>query len=82
MNNIFRPYLDDFVVVFLDDILVFSKDPALHAQHLQTVLDILQKHNYFARLHKCSFAEAMVEFLGHIILHNTIAMDPTKIQAV
>jgi hypothetical protein len=46
------------------------------------VLAILREHNYFARLHKCSFAEAMVEFLGHVISHNTIAMDPAKIKAV
>ena len=82
MNNIFRPYLDEFVVVFLDDIFVFSKDASLHATHLDKVLGILRDHNYFARLHKCSFAEAAVEFLGHIISFSTIAMDPSKIQAV
>jgi hypothetical protein len=82
MNNIFIPYLDDFVVVFLDDILIFSKDPALHAKHLEIVLGILRAHIFFARLHKCTFAEATVFFLGHIISHNTIAMDPAKIQAV
>ncbi len=82
MNNIFRPYLDDFVVVFLDDILVFSKDPTQHAKHLDIVLGILCQHNYFARLHKCSFAELALEFLGHIISKNTIAMDPAKISAI
>jgi hypothetical protein len=67
MNNIFRPYLDDFVVVFLDDILIFSKDPAKHAQHLTLVLDVLRTHNYFARLYKCCFVEASIEFLGHVM---------------
>ena len=82
MNNIFRKYLDDFVVVFLDDILIFSKDATQHAKHLQIVLDILRQNNYFARLHKCYFAENAIEFLGHIISKNKIAMDPAKIQAV
>jgi hypothetical protein len=82
MNNIFRPYLDEFVVVFQDDILIFSKDASLHATHFEKVLGIFRAHNYFARLHKCTFAEPAVNFLGHVISYNTIAMDPTKIQAV
>jgi hypothetical protein len=69
-------------VVFLDDILIFSKDASLHAAHLDKVLGILQAHNYFASLHKCTFAEPALEFLRHVISFNTIVMDPTKIQAV
>jgi hypothetical protein len=82
MNNIFHPYLNDFVVVFLDDILIFSKDPTQHAKHLQTVLEILRQNHYFACLHKCSFAELAIEFLGHIISRNTLSMDPAQIQAI
>jgi hypothetical protein len=71
-----------FVVIFLDDILIFSKDPSKHAEHLTVVLDTLRKHGYFARLHKCSFAETTVEFLGHVISYNTISMDKEKLQGV
>ena len=54
MNNIFRPYLDEFIVVFLDDIFVLSKDASLHATHLDKILSILRTHNYFARLYTCT----------------------------
>jgi vesicle coat complex subunit len=82
MDNIFNKYLDEYVVIFLDDILIFSKDPTKHAQHLTVVMETLQKHGYFARLHKCSFAETMVEFLGNVIFYNTIAMDNEELQGV
>jgi hypothetical protein len=82
MNNMFNKYLDEFAVVFLDDILIFSKDPTKHAQHLTVVLETLRKDGYFARLHKCSFAETTVEVLGHVISYNTIAMDKEKLQGV
>jgi hypothetical protein len=75
MDNMFNKYLDEFVVIFLDDILIFSKDPTKHAEHLTVVLETLRKNGYFARLNKCSFAETTVEFLGHVISYNTIAMD-------
>jgi hypothetical protein len=68
--------------LFLDDILTFSKDPTKHAQHLTVVLETLRKHGYFARLRKCSFAETTVEFLGHVISYNIIAMDKEKLQGV
>ncbi len=82
MNNMFNRYLDEFVVIFLDDILIFSKDPTKHAQHLTIVLQTLRKNGYFARLHKCSFGEKTVEFLGHVISYNTISMDKEKLQGV
>jgi hypothetical protein len=82
MNKMFDKYLDEFVLIFLDDILIFSKDPSKHAQHLTVVLETLRKNGYFARLHKCSFAETTVEFLGHVISYNTISMDKEKLQGV
>jgi hypothetical protein len=62
--------------------LIFSKDPTKHAQHLTIVLETLRKNGYFARLHKCSFGETTVEFLGHVISYNTISMDKEKLQGV
>jgi hypothetical protein len=82
MNNMFNKYLDELIVIFLDDIIIFSKDPTKHAQHLTIVLETLRKNRYFAHLHKCSFAETTVEFLGHVISYNTIAMDKDKLQRV
>jgi hypothetical protein len=81
MNNMFSKYLDDFVGIFLDDIFIFLKDPSKHAQHLTVVLENLTKYGYFARLHKCSFAETTVEFFGHVISYNTISMDKDKLRS-
>lgn len=82
MNDIFRPYLDDFVVVFLDDILVYSKNPEEHLKHLNIVLETLHKHSFFAKLSKCTFGQDSIEFLGHIISPEGIRMDPRKVAAV
>jgi hypothetical protein len=73
-------YLNEFVVIFLDDILIFSKDPSKHVQHLTVVLETLRKQGYLARLHKCSFAKTTVESLGHVISYNTISMDKETLQ--
>ena len=78
MNDIFRPYLDKFVVVFLDDILVFSKSPEEHVRHLREVLGFLRKHKLYAKLSKCSFFLSEVEFLGHIVGADGIRMDPRR----
>jgi hypothetical protein len=82
MNDIFRQYLDEFIVVFLDDILIYSKDPTKHFEHLRIVLEILRKHQLFAKLSKCSFAQDTIEFLGHIISPSGVSMDPKKVEAV
>ncbi|CAI7802329.1 unnamed protein product [Closterium sp. NIES-54] len=78
MNNIFRPLLDRFVIVFLDDILIFSKSLEEHAQHLRIVLDTLRQHRLYAKLSKCTFARSSIGFLGHVISSQGIAMDPAK----
>ena len=67
MNQVFRPYLDKFVVVFVDDNLVYSKDKEEHAQHLQIVLQTLREHQLYAKLKKCEFWLEEVVFLGHVI---------------
>lgn len=67
MANVFGPEFNKFVCVYLDDILVFSKDVADHTVHLQCVLEQLRKHQLYAKLEKCKFFQSEVAFLGHII---------------
>ena len=67
MNRVFRPYVDQFVVVFIDDILVYSKDQKSHDTHLRVVLETLRKEELYAKLSKCEFWKNEVSFLGHIV---------------
>ena len=67
MNRVFHPHLDQFVVVFIDDIMVYSKDAQEHEQHLRLVLQILREKQLFAKLSKCDFWLKEVSFLGHIV---------------
>ena len=82
MNMVFRPYLDQFVVVFIDDILVYSKDAKEHENHLRIVLQTLRENQLFAKLSKCDFWLKEVSFLGHIISAEGIRVDPVKIEAI
>jgi hypothetical protein len=82
MNRIFHPYLDKFVVVFIDDILVYSKSEEEHAEHLKVVLQTLKDKKLYAKLSKCEFWLKEVSFLGHVISSNGIAVDPSKVSAV
>ena len=82
MNRVFPPYLDQFAVVFIDDILVYSKDAQEHEQHLKIVLQILREKRLFAKLSKCDFWLKEVSFLGHIISVEGIRVDPTKIEVI
>ncbi|XP_073026834.1 uncharacterized protein [Primulina eburnea] len=79
---IFRKYLDHFVIVFIDDILVYSKSEEEHAKHLRIVLRILQKKQLYAKLSKCEFWLDRVVFLGHVISQHGISVDPSKVEAV
>ena len=82
MNRVFCPYLDQFVVVFIDDILVYSKDAQEHEHHLRIVLQTLRENQLFAKLSKCDFWLKEVSFLGHIVSADGIRVDPVKIEAV
>ena len=82
MNRVFRPYVGQFVVVFIDDILVYSKDAHEHEQHLKIVLQTLREKKLYAKLNKCDFWLKEVSFLCHIVSTEGIKVDPTKIKAV
>ncbi|KAJ9520936.1 hypothetical protein QJQ45_014130 [Haematococcus lacustris] len=82
MNDIFRQELDDHVIVYLDDILIFSRTHEEHAKHLDRVLSLLRQHKLYAKLSKCEFGRSQTEFLGHIITSTGIACDPSKLAAI
>jgi len=82
MNRIFRPFLDKFVVVFIDNILIYSRTHEEHAEHLRIVLGVLREKQLFVKLSKCDFWMREVQFLGHVISAQGIVVDPTKVEAV
>ena len=82
MNGIFRNYLDKFTIVFLDDILIYSKIEEEHEKHLRIPLQVLGENQLYAKLSKCSFYQRQVQYLGHIISKEGIAVDPEKIKEI
>ena len=82
MNKVFMEFLDKFVVVFIDDILVFSKIEEEHAEHLRLVLQKLREHKLYAKRNKCEFWLKEVSFLGHVFANGGIAVDPNKVRDV
>jgi hypothetical protein len=82
MNKVCMEYLDKFVVVFIDDILIFSKNEEEHDEHLRLVLQKLRENQLYAKLSKCEFCLKEVSFLGHIISEGEISVDPSKIKDV
>jgi len=82
MNSIFMPKLDKFIVAFIDDILIYSKNEAEHEQHLRIILQHLRDHQLYAKFSKCEFWLNSVKFLGHTISSEGISVDPSKVQEV
>ena len=82
MNRVCKPYLDKFIIVFIDDILIYSKTQADHEQHLRLTLELLKKEQLFAKFSKCEFWLKEVQFLGHIVNEQGIHVDPSKIVAI
>ena len=79
MNSVFMPELDKFVVGFIDDILIYSKNEEEHARHLHIVLQRLREHQLYAKFSKCDFWLKEVPFLGHVISAEGISVDPSKV---
>ncbi|GJR03243.1 putative reverse transcriptase domain-containing protein [Tanacetum coccineum] len=82
MNQVCKPYLDKFVIIFIDDILINSKSEEDHAEHLKLILELLKKEELYAKFSKCEFWLLKVQFLGHVIDSEGIHMDPTKIESI
>jgi hypothetical protein len=79
MNSVFMMNLDKFVIVFIDDILVYSKNAKDHAEHLRVVLTRLRDHKLYAKFSKCEFWLNRAPFLGHVLSENGISVDPSKV---
>nr|GEW09740.1 reverse transcriptase domain-containing protein [Tanacetum cinerariifolium] len=82
MNRVCKPYLDKFVIVFIDDILIYSKDEKEHKEHLKAILEFLKKEELYAKFSKCEFWIPKVQFLSHVINSQGIYVDPAKIKSV
>nr|GFA27436.1 putative reverse transcriptase domain-containing protein [Tanacetum cinerariifolium] len=82
MNRVFKPYLDKFVIVFIDDILIYLKNEKEHKEHLKAILELLKKEKLFAKFSKCKFWILMVQFLSHVIDSRGIHVDPAKIESI
>ena len=82
MNRVFHEYLDEFVIVFVDDILIYSDNEELHEKHLKLALEVLRKNKLYAKFSKCEFWMKEVLFLGHIISKDGVSVDPSKVAAV
>nr|GFC72318.1 putative reverse transcriptase domain-containing protein [Tanacetum cinerariifolium] len=82
MNRVCKPYLDKFVIVFIDDIPIYSKDDKECEEHLKAILELLKKEEWYAKFSKCEFWIPKVQFLGHVINSQGIHVDPAKIESV
>ena len=82
MNNVLHKYLDKFVVVFIDDILIYSKSKEEHEEHLRIVLQKLREHQLYAKFSKCNFFKDKIQYLGHVITKDWISIDLEKIKTI
>jgi hypothetical protein len=82
MNNVLNKFLDKFVLVFIDDILIYSKNREEHEEHLRLVLQVLREHQLYAKFSKCDFFQKQIHYLGHVISEEGVAVDPDKIRSI
>jgi len=82
MNELFQPFLRKFVLVFFDDILIYSRTWKEHLEHLSQVLTILEENKFYAKMSKCTFGKEEVDYLGHKISKEGVQVDPSKIKAI
>ncbi|GKC97895.1 putative reverse transcriptase domain-containing protein, partial [Tanacetum coccineum] len=82
INHVCKPYLDKFMIVFIDNILIYSKNKKKHEEHLKAIVELLKKEELYAKFSKCEFWLPMVQFLGHVIDSQVIHVDPAKIKSI
>ena len=82
MHKVFQPYLDQFVVVFVDNILIYSQSEDKHEDHLLIVLQALRDHQLYAKFRKCEFWFTEVKFLSHVLSASSVSVDPEKVDAI
>lgn len=82
MNHVFQPYLDEFVIVFIDDIFIYSKNDIKHEEHLYIVLEVLRDRLLYGKLPKCDFWLTTMMFLGYMISSGQIYVDPSNVSVV
>ena len=82
MHRVFQPYLDQFVVISVDDILIYSKSKEKHEDHLRIVRHALRNHRLYAKFNKCEFSLSEVRFLGHEVSSSSVLVDPEKVEEV
>ena len=82
MDEVFQDYLDKFMIVYLDDIVVYSKNVDEHLHHLQLIFNRLREHKLYAKLEKCQFMQKQIKFLGHLVSADGIRVNPDKVKAI
>lgn len=82
MNDVLRPFLDEFFIVYLDHILIFSKSRDEHVMHVNKVLDVLRKEQLFLKMSKCEFGKTSLVYLGHIVRGGGLKIDPSKVEVI
>ena len=82
LHRVFQPYLDQFVMVFINDIFIYSQSEEEHEDHLRAVLQILRDHQLYAKFSKCEFLFTKVRFLGHVVSASGVLVDPEKVEAL
>ena len=82
MHRVFQPYLDQFMVVFVNDILIYSQSEEEHENHLRIILQALREHQLYAKFSKCDFLLIEVRFLGHVVSASGVSVDPEKVEAI
>jgi len=82
INDVLRPFLDDFVIVYLDDILIFNKTWEEHLNNVKQTLDVLKRENIYVKLSKCEFGKTYLNYLGHIVWGGELKIDPSKVAVI